>query len=109
MSERKKERAVKVRGSKDFSPVDGEFKAGDSVRWSNPADPWAVVRDWKSREGSRSIPLSAECESSTVIPSTLTHNLIHSFTHTAPHAHLGPRVCAVWGLLINAVQGKRLA
>lgn len=35
MSERERKRAVKVRGSEDFDPVEGEFKAVDSVWLSN--------------------------------------------------------------------------
>lgn len=95
--------------------IEGEFKAVDSLWLSNPADPWAVVRDWRDHGGSRSIPLSAECESSTVIPSTpYTQTHTHIYTQTPTHAHslrsqgLG-RICAVWELLRSAFQGKRSA
>lgn len=86
-SERERKRAVKVRGSEDFGRIEGEFKAVDSVWLSNPADPWAVVRDWRDHGGSRSIPLSAECESSTVIPST-PYTQTHTHLHRHPHTHI---------------------
>lgn len=35
MSERERKRAAKVRGSVDFDPLEGEFKAVDSVWLSN--------------------------------------------------------------------------
>lgn len=42
---RKRKRAVKVRGSQDFGPVEGEFKAVDSVWLSNPLIPglWSGI------------------------------------------------------------------
>ena len=75
-----------------------------------PADPWALVRDWRDHGGSRSIPLSAECESSTVIPSTpYTQTRTHLYTDTHTRSQGLGRICAVWELLRSAFQGKRPA
>lgn len=45
MSERERETAVKVRGTEDFGPALGEFKAVDSVWLSNPLIPglWSGI------------------------------------------------------------------
>lgn len=45
MSERESKRALKVRGSEDFGPKEGEFKAVDSVWLSNPLIPglWSGI------------------------------------------------------------------
>lgn len=45
MSERERERAVKVRGSDDCCPAEGEFKAVDSVWLSDPLIPglWSGI------------------------------------------------------------------
>lgn len=71
-----------------------------------PADPRSAVRDWRDHCGSRSIPLSAECESSTVIPSTLyAQTRTHLYTN-APrtHSHQGLRVWEGFVLFGNCLE-----
>lgn len=74
MSERGRKRAIKVRqtfrGLRSSRGGGGGLKLWSQSLAERPADPWTVVRDWRGRGGSRSIPLSTECESPTVIPST---------------------------------------
>lgn len=87
----------------------------DSVWLSNPLIPGLCSGIGGGHGGSRSIPLSAECESSTVIPSTPLHTDSHASIHGQPHTHththslrsqgLG-RICAVRELLRSAFQGK---
>lgn len=59
----------------------------DSVWLSNPLIPGLCSGIGGGHGGSRSIPLSAECESSTVIPSTPLHTDSHASIHGQPHTH----------------------
>lgn len=65
--------SVKVKDLSDFDPVEGKFRV--VPEW--PADPGAVVRDWKGL-GSISITHSDECESCTHNPFSLSLTHIHA-------------------------------